>query len=297
MNINAAVNRIEELFPSTAVFKNEPMKNHTTFRIGGCAAALVEPCGADDFEGIISFLKNENIRYMIVGNGSNLLFSDDKLDMIIVKTQNKLCDIKLVSDTEIYAEAGALLSKIAAFAQQNGLSGMEFAHGIPGTLGGAAVMNAGAYGGEMRDIITRVVTCEGEFENKDCGFSYRRSRFEDGSCIIGAYIGLQKGDKGEIKVKMDELAAKRRNSQPLTLPSAGSTFKRPQTGYAAAMIDGAGLKGYAVGGAMVSEKHAGFVVNCGSASFSDVMAVIDHVKQTVFEKYGTMLEPEVKIIK
>ena len=297
MNINAAVNKIEELFPNTAVLKNEPMKNHTTFRIGGRAAALIEPCGADDFAGIVNFLKNENVKYMIVGNGSNLLFSDDNLDMVIVKTQNKLCDIKLVSDTEIYAEAGALLSKIAAFAQQRGLSGMEFAHGIPGTLGGAAVMNAGAYGGEMRDIITKVVTCDGEFENKDCDFAYRHSRFEDGSCIIGAYIGLQKGDRDEIKAKMEELAAKRRSSQPLALPSAGSTFKRPQTGYAAAMIDGAGLKGYAVGGAMVSEKHAGFVVNYDNASFSDVMAVIDHVRKTVFEKCGTMLEPEVKIIK
>jgi UDP-N-acetylmuramate dehydrogenase len=201
------------------------------------------------------------------------------------------------------AESGILLSKLAVFALEHSLTGLEFAHGIPGTLGGAVSMNAGAYGGEMKDIVVKTTAVAPDSQVFDVigdahGFSYRRSRFSEmNHVILSSVLKLDKGDPEVIKSRMDELSRKRRESQPLNLPSAGSTFKRPQGGYAAALIEQAGLKGYVFGGAMVSEKHAGFVVNRGNATFSDVMAVIDHVRETVLKQFSIELEPEVKIIK
>jgi UDP-N-acetylmuramate dehydrogenase len=227
--------------------------------------------------------------------------------MIAIKTHGCLNDITQTGDTnnaaEITAESGVLLSKLAVFALEHAFSGLEFAHGIPGTLGGAVTMNAGAYGGEMKDIVhkTTAVTQGAhvyDVTGDSHGFSYRHSRYSDTEDIIlSSVLQLKKGNPEEIKSRMDELSKKRRESQPLNMPSAGSTFKRPQGGYAAALIEQAGLKGYTVGEAMVSKKHAGFVVNLGSATFRDVMAVIDHVREMVLNQFGIELEPEVKIIR
>ncbi len=211
--------------------------------------------------------------------------------------------IRRLDDVTLEADAGVLLSRLAVYAQQAGLAGLEFAHGIPGTLGGAVMMNAGAYGGEMKDVLSSVSFLDSDAElfrlpAGELGLGYRRSIFSDtGSIILDAEIRLTPGDRGEIGARMRELAQKRRASQPLDLPSAGSTFKRPAGGYAAALIDQAGLKGFAIGGAQVSEKHAGFVVNRGGATFEDVLRLMAHIEKTVFEKSGVRLEPEVRILK
>jgi UDP-N-acetylmuramate dehydrogenase len=279
------------------------MKNHTSFRIGGPVSAMFFPKAPEEFRAVCRILRELGSKPLILGNGTNILAGDGPIDRIAVKTQVGLDDIRLTGETEMTAECGALLSRLAVFALEHALTGLEFAHGIPGTLGGAVAMNAGAYGGEMRDVVyktTALMDWSSPFDivGADHGFSYRRSRFSDsGDIILSSVIRLKKGDPGEIKCRMEELAGKRRESQPLTMPSAGSTFKRPKRGYAAALIEQAGLKGYAVGGASVSEKHAGFIVNRGGAGFSDVMAVMDHVRDEVERQFGVTLEPEVKIIR
>lgn len=288
-----------------AVYRlNEPMKNHVSFKIGGEAAAMFFPRTADELRKLIEIGRKTGVKPFIMGNGTNLLVSDERLDMIIIKTHDGLGKIKLSEDKEdvIIAESGALLSKIAVFALNNGLTGFEFAHGIPGTFGGALVMNAGAYGGEMKDVVlsAEYISESGDVKRlsgDELDFSYRHSAFTENDFILSGEIKLQKGDKAAIKEKMDTLAMKRKSSQPLTMPSAGSTFKRPATGYAAAMIEQSGLKGYSIGGARVSERHAGFVVNTGDASFDDVLRLMDHVKDTVFKKFQVELTPEVKIIR
>ncbi|MDR2665589.1 MAG: UDP-N-acetylmuramate dehydrogenase, partial [Oscillospiraceae bacterium] len=214
--------------------------------------------------------------------------------------------IELTPEGLIRADAGATLRRLAEFARDNGLGGLEFAHGIPGTLGGAVVMNAGAYGGQLSDGVVAVHAFPGlggagraeEISSGECGFGYRRSRFaESGEAIVSACIRLSRGDAGEIAARMEEFAARRRMSQPLDLPSAGSAFKRPQGGYAAALIEQAGLKGYAVGGARVSAKHAGFIVNAANATFDDVVRLMEHVRSCVLARFGVALEPEVKILR
>ena len=221
--------------------------------------------------------------------------------MVVVNTKG-LDSIENVSKTGIAAGAGVSLKALAVSAYERGLSGLEFAHGIPGTLGGAVYMNAGAYGCEMKDVVklTNAIHHKtGEFaaEGAELGFSYRRSRFMDsGDTVTSAVLELRKGDKDSIKAKMDEMAGLRQNCQPLDMPSAGSVFKRPKSGYSGAFIEQAGLKGYAIGGAQVSEKHAGFIINRGNATFSDVMTVICHVQEEVFRQFGIELEPEIKIV-
>ncbi|UOO36966.1 UDP-N-acetylmuramate dehydrogenase [Oscillospiraceae bacterium CM] len=288
--------------PGLACRRLEPMKNHTSFKIGGRVAAMFFPKTTAELTALVTLLKDCGAETLVIGNGTNLLVDDGDMDLVVIKTTG-LAAIEQMGETVITAACGVLLSSLAVFAEARGLSGLEFAHGIPGTLGGAVSMNAGAYGGEMKDVVTEttalspdgaVITVSGSAQD----FSYRRSRFSDtGDVILSSTLALQRGDAGEIRVCMEELARKRRQSQPLTSPSAGSTFKRPQTGYAAALIDEAGLKGYAVGGAMVSEKHAGFVVNRGGATFEDVLAVMSHVQETVQKRFGIALEPEVKIIR
>jgi len=292
---------ISENFPDSAVLKNEPLKKHTSFKIGGCVPMLVVPDSTEAICGIYKFFKEQGVSPLIIGNGTNILADDGELPFPVIKTHGKAEGVRLISETEIEADCGITLAQLAVFAQKNGLTGMEFAHGIPGSLGGAVYMNAGAYGGEMAHIVTKTTALgDGgiyEVYGEDHDFSYRHSVFsERNDIILSSVIKLQKGDPEEISAKMEELAAKRRASQPLNMPSAGSTFKRPANGYAAAMIDQCGLKGFAVGGAQVSEKHAGFVVNCGDASFNDVLGVIDHVRETVNAKFDTYLETEVKII-
>lgn len=301
--LSLAIDEIRQQLPQIECRVNEPMAQHTSFRIGGTVSAMFLPKTTEDTAALRRALFDNGIKPLIIGNGSNLLVEDGALDIAVVKTGGGLTGITLTGETEITAGSGCLLSQLAAFALQHNLTGLEFAHGIPGTLGGAVVMNAGAYGGEMKDVAAETVSigADGSFirtlgDAHD--FSYRHSRFSDTEeLIVSSVLRLQEGDPALIRGRMEELSGKRRESQPLNLPSAGSTFKRPKGGYAAALIEQAGLKGYAVGGARVSEKHAGFVVNTGGATFSDVLAVMDHVRDTVLRRFDITLEPEVRIIR
>lgn len=277
------------------------LKDYTSFKIGGKADLMIFPDSVDKLSKIISAANNDDIPVFVLGKGSNLLVNDEGINAVVINTC-KLDGIELIDETTIKCQSGISLSRLCRFALENSLSGLEFAFGIPGTAGGAAYMNAGAYGGEMKDVL---VSCEhlnsdgsySLFSGDELDLSYRHSAYSDSDYIITSLIlKLQKGDTEEIKSKMDELIAKRKDKQPLEYPSAGSTFKRPEGYFAGALIEECGLKGYTVGGAQVSEKHAGFVINIGSASSADVLGVIDHCRETVFNNTGVMLEPEVKII-
>ncbi|MBO5424176.1 MAG: UDP-N-acetylmuramate dehydrogenase [Lachnospiraceae bacterium] len=278
----------------------EPMKNHTTFRIGGPAKHFYMPASVEELILVIEACRKSNEKYMILGNGSNVLFMDQGYDGVIIQIYSNMNSIKIEDDV-IYAEAGALLSKVASFARDNELTGMEFAAGIPGTLGGAVVMNAGAYGGEMKDIIEYVDILEEDLTVKrylcdEMEFGYRHSIVEGSKVVLGAAIKLDKGDVESINKKMAELKEARVSKQPLEYPSAGSTFKRPEGYFAGKLIEDSGLKGYSVGGAMVSTKHSGFVINYDNATSSDVLTLISDVQNVVYDKYGVKLEPEVRII-
>ena len=300
--ISLVIDAAGKRLPSLAYRLEEPMRNHTSMRIGGPARVMFFPENPDTLTELCDLLHEHRVAPLIVGNGTNLLADDRPLNVIAVKTAG-LNNIERTGETEISADSGVLLSKLAAFACECGLSGLEFAHGIPGTLGGAVFMNAGAYGGEMKHIVSKTAAYNLEtgrviITGEEHGFSYRRSRFTDtGEIVLQSAVRLNNADMDSIRSMMDELNVRRRESQPLDLPSAGSTFKRPHNGYAAALIEQAGLKGYTFGGAQVSEKHAGFVVNRGGASFYEVMAVIDHVRETVLKQSGIELEPEIKIIR
>lgn len=302
-NISAVFDTIRNHLPEIEYRLDEPMKNHTSFKIGGSVKAMLFPKSQKQVIALAQILKEWGIKPLVIGNGSNILADDRPLDLVVIKTHGGLTGLKLTGETEITAESGVLLSKLAQFAMEHGLTGLEFAHGIPGTFGGAVFMNAGAYGGEIKDVVTETTALSPDLsvfvsKDEDHQFAYRHSRFSGTEDIIlSSVIQLAKSSTAEIKAEMDALSAKRRASQPLNLPSAGSTFKRPQGGYAAALIEQAGLKGFGVGGAVVSEKHAGFIVNRGDATFYDVMAVIDHVKTKVMSQFGIALEPEVKIIR
>ena len=301
-SISKAIEAVKTKLPLIRCRLNEPMKSHTSFKIGSSLRAMFFPRTTAELVDLCTLIRVYGIPPLIIGNGTNLLVDDSKpLDMIAVKT-TEIDEVRQTGETEITAEAGVSLSRLALFAHECGLSGLEYAHGIPGSLGGAISINAGAYGSEMKDTVFNTSAF-----NYDTGiysvigdqheFSYRRSRFSDtGDIILSSVIRLHNGDKEIIRAKMDELFARRRESQPLELPSAGSTFKRPQDGYAAAFIEQAGLKGYSVGGAQVSVKHAGFVVNTGNATFADIMSVIEHVKETVSKQFGVILEQENTII-
>ncbi len=302
-DVRTAVDAAARALPDIECRRDEPMNRHTSFKIGGAVAALFLPSTKGELSELLRLMHHSGVRPLIIGNGTNLLVDDQALDLVVIKTHGMLTDIRLIDAVTITAESGALLSRVAVFAQEHGLGGLEFAHGIPGTLGGAVAMNAGAFGGEMKDIVIETVSLSTGGERTvtsgdDHAFAYRRSRFsETDNVVVSSTLRLTPGDPETIAASMRALAEKRRASQPLELPSAGSTFKRPATGYAAALIDQAGLKGYAVGGAMVSPKHAGFVVNTGGASFGDVLAVMEQVQETVLRQFGIALEPEVKIIR
>lgn len=280
---------------------DEPMSRHTTFKIGGAAKLVVYPQNRQQISQIVKTAKEENIRLIPVGNGSNLLVSDNGIDACVMILDEHYGEIRLIDDETIYAESGALLIRLCRFAYENGLSGLEFAYGIPGSCGGGAFMNAGAYGGEMKDVLYRCdhIDCfgnEGFLENDDLKLSYRHSAYYDNNCIItGLYLKLKKGNKEEIKAKMDDLMGRRRSKQPLEYPSAGSTFKRPQGYFAGALIEQCGLKGERVGGAQVSEKHCGFVINTGNATCRDVLDLCKKCSDTVFEKTGVKLEMEIRV--
>ncbi|MDR2589657.1 MAG: UDP-N-acetylmuramate dehydrogenase [Oscillospiraceae bacterium] len=294
------IEAVKNTLKNVEIKLDEPMSLHTSFKIGGNVNAMFLPKDNASFVELLSMLNVHEITPFIMGNGTNLLVQDNSLDILVINTIN-VKNIDIAGDT-IKANAGALLSKIAILAYENGLTGFEFAHGIPGTLGGAVLMNAGAYGNEIKDVLSSSTAYNSttgvyEINNSEHNFAYRQSSFStNGDVILSSTIKLKKGNKEEIKQKMDELCRLRKESQPLDMPSAGSTFKRPKKGYAAELIDEAGLKGYTVGGAMVSTKHAGFVINCGGATFDDVMAVINHVKETVLSLFNISLELEVKIL-
>ena len=286
--------------PELAILENEPMARHCSFRIGGRCDAMLLPSNLDEIEAICALLDTAGEKPFLMGNGTNLLITDGPFHRIAVRMGERFSRIRK-DGNELSAQAGVTLAQLAVNAARRGLAGLEFAHGIPGTLGGAVSMNAGAYGGEMKDAVTSVTYLDEELRlrrTRDAGFGYRHSMFSDTDrVILTARLRLTEEDPEAIRERMRSLMERRRASQPLELPSAGSTFKRPAGGYAAALIDQAGLKGYAVGGAQVSEKHAGFVVNRGGATFDDVLRLIEHIQEEVFRQSGIALEPEVKIIR
>ena len=277
------------------------MSRHCSFRIGGPCDAMLLPGSPEELERICRLLAQGGERPFLMGNGTNLLITDGPFRRIVIRLGERFAALTPGNGDCLEAQAGILLSQLAAEAARRGLAGLEFAHGIPGTLGGAVCMNAGAYGGEMKDVVTSVTYLDGDLtvnEIADPGFSYRHSRFSDTDCVIlSGTLRLAADEAEAVRERMRTLMERRRASQPLELPSAGSTFKRPVGGYAAALIDQAGLKGFSIGGAQVSEKHAGFVVNRGGASFDDVLRLIEHIQQEVFRRSGITLEPEVKIIR
>ena len=293
--------KLKKQLTAGTLLEREPMSKHTSFRIGGPADLFVQPANEEELWNALHLARQEKVPFFIVGNGSNLLVSDEGFRGMILHTGGMLKDISVEGDV-IYAQAGALLSTIAKTALEHGLAGMEFAAGIPGTLGGAVCMNAGAYGGEMKDILldAEVLTQEGErlvLPVEELNLSYRHSViFEKNYVVLAAHIRLSRGDTAEIKNRMNELAGARRDKQPLEYPSAGSTFKRPEGYFAGKPIQDAGLKGYTVGGAQVSEKHSGFVINRGGATAEEVRFLIRQVQQKVRSQFGVELEPEVRML-
>ena len=281
--------------------ENTLLSSCTSFKIGGKADLFVQPDSVEKLTAVVSECKKIGAKILILGKGSNLLVSDEGFRGVVIST-SKLDKIELIDETTVYCQSGVTLSKLCRFALDNSLTGLEFAYGIPGSAGGAAYMNAGAYGGEMKDVLFKCdhLSADGvisSYSDSELELSYRHSVFSKSDKIITAlYLKLRKGDKDEIKAKMDELMGKRRDKQPLEYPSAGSTFKRPEGYFAGALVEECGLKGFTVGGAQVSEKHAGFVINIGGATACDVLGVIEHCKKTVYESKGVMLEPEVEII-
>ena len=303
-NLEKAIEQIKQTLPGMTLLEQEPMSRHSSFRIGGPARALAVPGDVTSVARICSILKDNELMPLPVGNCTNILFPDEGMQEVLLLSTEKLQNLYLLPDGAIYAEAGVSLSRLASFAQQNGLQGLEFASGIPGSVGGGCFINAGAYGGEMKDAVESVVCLycpdQGlyELDKEQCAFSYRKSHFNThgGYVILSAVFRLQPGDKEEIAAKMREMNEKRRAKQPLELPSAGSAFKRPEGNFAGALIEQAGLKGFTVGGAQVSEKHAGFVVNRGGATSHDVYDLMMHVRNTVYRESGVQLEPEIIIL-
>ncbi len=293
---------LHSALPELEIRENEPMSAHCSFKIGGPARLMLLPGGAGEASAALKVLREYGASVLIAGNCTNLLIPDEGYDGAVVCMSRPASRIEEARPGCIRAQAGATLAATAVFAAQLSLSGLEFAHGIPGSVGGGVAMNAGAYGGELKDVLESVefIAPDGEIRSlpaQELGFSYRHSAFSDTDALItSAVFRLEPGDADAIRARMRELIEKRRASQPLDMPSAGSTFKRPATGYAAAMIDAAGLKGLAVGGAMVSEKHAGFVVNTGGATYSDVVTLMRIIRERVYEREGVWLEPEVKLI-
>lgn len=281
---------------------NAPMKKYTSFKCGGDASLLITPDSSDSLQKIISYCYTKNVKPLMIGNGSNLLVTDNGIDNVVIKIGSKMSKIELIDDTTIFCEAGASLKSLCMFALENSLSGLEFAYGIPGTLGGAVYMNAGAYGGEMKDVLFSCKHIDadgniGELLQDELDLRYRGSAYTDnGFTIVSAIMKLKKAEMTDIKAAMDDKLQRRKDKQPLEYPSAGSTFKRPEGCFAGSLIEESGLKGYTVGGAQVSEKHAGFVINKNKATATDVITLIKDVQKIVFEKHGVMLETEVKII-
>ena len=295
---------IEQYLPDLEVLQDEPMSRHTTFHIGGPAKRMAFPSSREQLVLLMSFAKDYGANPLVIGNGSNLLVPDEGLDRLVIDTSANLNRVERGSGNTVLADAGATLARTADLACKSGLTGLEFAHGIPGTVGGGVCMNAGAYSGEMKQVLRsaavlfpeegiRTLSCE------ELNLSYRHSLLTEHpeAVVLYAEFELTPGDPEAIRAAMRELMAKRKASQPLEWPSAGSTFKRPEGHFAGTLIDQCGLKGLTVGGAQVSEKHAGFLINRGGATFADMTELIRQVQQRVLVETGVTLEPEVKIVK
>ena len=294
------ITRLQNDLPAERLLLNEPMSRHTSFRIGGAADALFLPATAEELTRAIAAAEDAGAPWRVLGNGTNVLVRDGGLRGLTIALGEPMSAVH-IEGRRITAQAGALLSRVGREAQRAGLQGMAALSGIPGSVGGAAAMNAGAYGGEMKDVLARVLVLDdGQpvwMDADALALSYRDSLIlRHGLIVLAAEFELQSGDPDAIQAEMADYAARRREKQPLNMPSAGSTFKRPAGHFAGALIEGAGLKGYRVGGAQVSELHAGFVVNAGGATARDVLALMDDVRRIVFEQTGVTLEPEVRVI-
>ena len=293
--------KVVDIVGEENVHTDEPMSRHTTFRIGGNADYFVKPGNADEVAAVIVVCREYNIPYFILGNGSNLLVSDDGYRGMIINIMDNM-DSVTVDGRIITAQAGAMLVRVSVMARDNALTGLEFASGIPGTIGGAVYVNAGAYGGEMKNVVKTVRAIDEygriyELDSEKMDFSYRHSIVEERKLIVlEVTLELEHGSREAIDDRMKELAEARRSKQPLEYPSAGSTFKRPEGYFAGKLIMDAGLRGYSVGGAQVAEKHCGFVINKGGATASDVVELIRDVQHDVDDKFGVTLEPEVKML-
>ena len=297
--------KLSGIVPEDRLLRGESMSSHTSFRVGGPAAAFVTVRDEGELAAVLQILNETGVDYLLAGNGSNLLVADEGYPGIVVKLGGEFEGAEQDEEdgTTVRAGAANLMSRVSNYLTERGLSGFEFASGIPGSIGGAVFMNAGAYGGEIKDIATsvRLMSPDGssvrDVTADEMEFSYRSSKVQKtGEIILSLTMKLREDDPKEISARVAELQAKRNEKQPVSYPSAGSTFKRPQNGYAAALIEEAGLKGYRVGGATVSEKHSGFVINDGGATADDVLAVMRHVREKVYENSGIMLEPEVRLI-
>ena len=314
MDWNALYRRLCEQIPSLELRRDEPMSRHTSFQVGGPVPLLALPKNEEEVQRVLSVAVVEfGVKPFFMGKGTNLLVSDAGADLLVVKAYDGLSRLELLPEGEwpghrtVRAGSGVSLARLANFALAHGLTGLEFAQGIPGSVGGGVYMNAGAYGGELGQVVSSVVSAalpDEEFvrEHLNPQFSYRHSQFQErDSFILRASFSLKPGDPAEIRAKMDDLAQRRKSKQPLEYPSAGSTFKRPapvdgQPVYAAALIDQCGLKGLTVGGAQVSEKHAGFVINRGGAACRDIIELMTQVRERVFKETGITLEPEVRYL-
>lgn len=302
MNIKKVTEMLKEQLPIENIRTNELMNQYTSFKIGGPADLFVVPDSIESLKNTIEACRTTQTPFYIIGNGSNLLIDDKGLRGVVIQIYKNLEKIE-VEGTQLTAYSGALLSKVANVALERGLTGFEFAHGIPGTLGGAVTMNAGAYGGEIKDVIigAQVMDQEGNvfaLSKEDLELGYRTSSIQTkGYIVLKATLDLKTGNKEEIGKLMKELSVKRRDKQPLEMPSAGSAFKRPEGYFAGKLIMDAGLRGYKVGGAMVSEKHCGFVVSDGTATFEDVLQLIEDIRRIVKDKFEVELEPEVRVLK
>lgn len=282
---------------------DEPMKAHTTFKTGGNASVFICPQNESELSETLKIIKSCNLKPFILGNGSNLLVSDEGItDSPVIYIGEAFNQVKLLDETTVVAGAGAMLTAPCRLALEHSLTGLEFAFGIPGSCGGAAYMNAGAYGGEMKDVVVRCNHIDfdgniGYFDASELDFGYRHSVYSDCDCVITSIVfKLEKGKKEEIDAKMRELLQRRKDKQPLEYPSAGSVFKRPEGYFAGALIEQSGLKGKRIGGAMVSEKHAGFIINYDNATTKDVLDLVKFCQDTVMEKFGVKLEREIKSV-
>ncbi len=291
--------KIKLYIPEDRLFRDEPMHRHTTFRVGGRASLYVRVASSDELIQVINTAKSTSTDFFLIGNGSNLLVSDEGFDGIIIELGESMSEIN-VCGNKLTCESGALLSRISSVAAKNALEGLEFASGIPGTLGGGLAMNAGAYGGELATVVETVCVLDPTdmsiktYEDSELNFGYRQSRIKsEGLIVILATLNLKAGDEETIRERIAEYSKRRRDKQPLEYASAGSTFKRPEGQYAGALIEAAGLKGLTVGGAEVSRKHAGFVINKGGATAKDIYELIGIVQKRVLNNSGILLEPEV----